>query len=248
VGPADVEMAPLVGQSLRRHLRHPLTSITYVAPASLAGELSKRVQDPVMADEDLLELATIALARELYGPRAGWMLQQLVKLSSPELVRGDFAMVIDADTVLVQPRTFCDGRRSLLLASREYHLPYYRALHGLTGLTASTPKVSFVGHHLWLELDALGLLRDQIEARCSQSWTEAILRTAHQESPGQGAPFSEYELYGQWQVATNPGSTVVRPLRNQAMARPDGLTLEELERTAGRGVYSVSLHHYLGRR
>jgi hypothetical protein len=188
----------------------------------------------------------LSTARQLFGDRAGWMVQQLIKLSAPEIASSTHAFVIDADTILLRPRTFCDGKRALLLASCEFNVPYYNSLVSLLPNPGRLPKVSFVAHHMWFEMRVLRQLRLDIENHTAYSWKEAILRLACRMHPDRPM-FSEYELYGQHVASTRRSARVIASHRNRPALRSEFSSLKAMRSRVPRSVYSLSLHHYLGR-
>jgi len=195
----------------------------------------------VVADEEVLDEETrTSLLGHLSSGAGRWRAQQLLKLSVPEVTTAEAIVVIDADTILVRPRRFRDGDRTLLLASREFNIPYYEAAARLWQEPMTLPAFSCVAHQMCFVRTEVVALRDEIEARWNMDWRSAIVQAS-----GERKGFAESELYGQWRLRTHPELCVVRGFHNVSLRRSEIRSVVELERQVGRGVYSVSCHYWL---
>jgi hypothetical protein len=242
VGPRDTEIVDLALDGVGTNLRGPIGHIYCIAPQPLCRALTRRYPHVSVVDEN--DVCRPAVRRGLeatYGDRAGWMMQQLVTLSTPEISSAAAAVVIDADTVLVRPRRFRAGNKTLVLAAEEFHVSYYRLLSAVWQQPVALPRFSCIAHQMCFVRDDLLSLRGAIEGLWGVSWVDALLACCEPESRA----LSEYELYGQWRLHRAAAATVVSPMRNAARRRAPGDTVRSLSEAAPRGTYSISCHWYL---
>lgn len=128
--------------------------------------------------------------------RAGWYLQQFVKIGACSLGQDDSVNLIwDGDTVPLRRLRFIDDDRRLsFYTSSEHHAPYFSTLERLLGLTRAV-DVSFIAQCMPVRARWVRELTAEIEARSSRQWIDAILACICGESPSE---FSEYETLGQF--------------------------------------------------
>ena len=243
VGPKDVNIVQWCLEGLQRNLRNPVGRIILVAPSVVSPDLRHlSVSVEVIDEEDVLDEATRAMLTRELGPRAGWLIQQFLNLSIPEVTDAKAVLVIDADTILLQPRLFRSDQTILFLAAPEYHVAYFRALGNLWRRPTELPPVSYTAHHMCFLRDELVEMRSTIERTSGCDWKEAIL-AAYDRKTGSG--FSEYELYGQWRMSTHPEICVVRGMRNVALPRSLLSSFPEVKQRMSERIFSISCHHYL---
>lgn len=130
------------------------------------------------------------------GRVTGWLVQQLVKLSAPELADSDYYMFIDSDNVLFRPMKMADllsgdsiklARRPLTADLHE-HLLWHRNALSLLGVTQfDDPKYNYIGHFIVWKRDAILALQQQIEKISGEDWRTTLSKKK---------AVSEYILYG----------------------------------------------------
>lgn len=100
-------------------------------------------------------------------PRAGWYLQQLLKLYAPYVIPGISKNVLhlDADTIFLNPVTFVNGKNGgQYNPGTEYHMPYFVHMDKLIpGLKRVFPQHSGISHHMLLQKDILDDLFRSVE-------------------------------------------------------------------------------------
>lgn len=230
--------------SVRRNLRHPLLGITVVTPEENRDSLSRLERIQVLSDEEIVPPEILERAYELIGERAGWLIQQMIKLSAPDLFEDSHVYVIDADTVLVRPQSFLARSRTVLLCSFGYHEPYFDTMERLLPGMLKRPLHSCIAHKMLFTRDVLLELRNVVSPYGNSSWQKAILGAI---DPSEHSSFSEYELYGHWLLNREPKLTIRRFNYNLALPRDDLRPLEELEKRYGRRYDSISFHSYIRR-
>lgn len=245
VGPRDIGILQLTLEGVQRNVAGPVHGISCVAPPDVCVELRQRYPHVTVIDErDICGPELTARLRSRFGARAGWFVQQLITLSTPEITNAEAALVVDADTVLLRPRTFRTGETTLLLTEREFHIPYFEALARLWHEPITLPTFSCIAHHMCFLREEVLAMRKAIETLWGSHWIDAILECCDaQESSG----FSEYELYGQWRLKTASNMTVARSARNLARRRSAHVEqcLGPGDGLIGSRAYSVSYHWHM---
>jgi len=106
--------------------------------------------------------------------RAGWYLQQLIKLYFPLAVSGslDQVLVVDADTIFLRTCRFVEDGRTVLNFGDEYHAPYFAHMARLHPALRKMFAYSGVSHCMlltrsWL-LELLGAVDE------ANAWQRAI--------------------------------------------------------------------------
>jgi hypothetical protein len=132
--------------------------------------------------------------------RAGWYLQQFLKLSFGQYAGVFRYLIWDADTVLLKPIEFFDGEMVLLNRAREFNKPYFDTFERLLGYAAPL-KSSVISQYAPIESAHVGEMQNQIESRHGREWIEAVLAGL----PGDfQSEFSEYETYGNFLASRYP--------------------------------------------
>jgi len=128
---------------------------TVIVPSSdlhRAKELLVGLENVTVQEEDLLLNSTIRKKLKVkYPSRYGWALQQFLKLDFIlNFGETENYLLLDADTLLLQSRSWVDSNsRQLLFNSWERHEPYYDVLEEF-GLVIPKSALSFVTHHMYI--------------------------------------------------------------------------------------------------
>jgi hypothetical protein len=131
--------------------------------------------------------------------RMGWYLQQYLKLAAAsEGQDSETILIWDADTVPLRSLSFVDPQgRLVYYTGREYHLPYFKLIERLIGLTKQINR-SFIAQCL---IAKSGWVRDffrELEEIHKVPWYEALSSLIDfNELSG----FSEYETLGTYCLA-----------------------------------------------
>jgi hypothetical protein len=201
----DFERCVLLTESVQRwvvpDVRHYLVVARRDVPL-FRGMLSSRTQLLVVEDIIPRWLIRVPGIRRAWlslrtRPVKNWILQQIVKLSTPAVVTEDVLLYADSDMFFIEPydpRSYeRDGAVPLFLETGQRGLignndRWHRAAARLLGLPLETGYDSnFVNQLIcWRRLNALAAL-ERVEQVQAKSWVRAI-------APLGG--FSEYTLYG----------------------------------------------------
>lgn len=191
--------------------------------------------------------------------RAGWYLQQFLKLAAAAEPGTEWRLVWDGDTLPLRPlRLLTDEAtpRPLLAPREDRHPPYFRTIERLLGPGPLAP-CSFIHEHLLMRRDLAAALLDSLRAE-GEPWALRVL-AAVAEADLVPSGFSEFETYGAFVHRRDPQHFALRPLRSTRDAmvvlgpRPtaanlialsnrfDLATFEARHRTSRRGRWRATL-------
>jgi FkbM family methyltransferase len=227
--------------------RNPVHEILLVAPESVLPAIRSRFPDVALSsDEELLDDSLLAYVSDAVPVgRRGWVIQQLVKIAATMQSDRDACLIVDADTVLLQPRTWlADPGVQLLSVSHEFHTPYVLHAERMWGKPQVDSAVSFVTHH---QLMQKSILMEMFGSGSSglRQWLEI----ADWNEP---SAISEYHCYGAWMSSQHPERAKWAQWRNKSMRRDllataTGNEAEQIAclRHSNPDTYSISLHSYI---
>jgi hypothetical protein len=206
-------------------------------------ELSEKIQ--VYRDEEFINAETIDALRSNFSARAGWYIQQILKLEFVRNSTSGCVLVVDADTVLTKKRNWIDTRNvQILMPSEEFHAPYYEAIEGL-GLKVDR-RYSFVSHHMLYQKELLSKLLLDLAWRDSTEISEYLIANY---SGRVDSPISlDYELYAQYLLASHPDKCKFEKWSNLPFSRgkfTSNYGIEKFIETMSKKYASVSLHSWM---
>jgi len=249
----DLNVLPLTISSVIRYSLNPIKSITVITPAvevqefqSALEDLKLKIPSEILNEDEVLSETDRSLIKARVPNRYGGVLQQFLAVSV--LAKSDSAgtLLMDCDTVLTRKTHWLNGLgRQTLLASLEYHPPYYELLNRILNLPR-TPTHTFITHHMLFQppllREVLGLTKDYLVS-------DFLVKVLSEADTNEGSPLCvEFEPYGQtlWHNQKNRislGKFSNLPLRRSAE------NLEWVEKIIESGqefdYKSISLHSYL---
>lgn len=131
-----------------------------------------------------------------FAGRQGWIIQQIVKLSLPEIVKGEVAVIIDSDAVFIRPFDNSDleivnGKKVLVRkipeTDTDKHPEMINKARGLLGLPGANTEHHYMSTpNIWYP-DWVKKLREHLEQINGKPWQKALY-----DADG----ISDYSLYG----------------------------------------------------
>lgn len=207
----DIDTVSLCLQGILDTVRNPIGKIRLVTPTNTTHdnrgvdesqrtriweELTERERIVFESDDEALgsDLLGEMRARGL-GNLDGWHLQQLIKLSVARTTTSPATLVVDADTVLLEPRTWLHSDGTQLLQFSEAYQPGYKRHFREFFEEPLVAPFSFVTHH---QLMRSAILREMFPSPSSIiDWYETARKIS-------GPSLSEYEAYGSYLWAKYP--------------------------------------------
>lgn len=240
----DLATLPIVVESLRRFLRHPLGNIYIVAPknSNLLIEFCRKNNCQFINEELVAPFPKKNLVYKPQGlDRSGWVYQQLIKLNADTLVKTPNFLVWDADTLLVRPQAYFRKGKFIINHSDEYHLPYFENYKKLLNQEAKS-KISFISHKTIMSKKVLGELKDKIEQESGKNWHTAIIDSLDQNEI---SSFASDEVYGNFINTYYPRSFILEYwFNNNFLSRKNMTSLNKIQKEAEQYFNSVSWHSY----
>lgn len=161
----------------------------FVSPIFYAPAWSRRLQR-------VLGKRAWRLERSRFGGRPGWIVQQIVKLSAPEVFQTGAVCLVDSDLLFIRPFAHDDlvptsGPRILMRKEPDdvtaQHPSHMRRSREILGLPPGSERHHFMeSPGIWY-VDWVRALRTEIEHRQGKPWQRVLY---------DAGVFSEYLLYG----------------------------------------------------
>jgi glycosyltransferase involved in cell wall biosynthesis len=238
----DLATLPLAVAGLRKNLRHPLGRIILVSPPDAPIQAFCRHHGCEWRDEhSVLPIRKTDIHYEVRGlNRSGWVFKQMLQLYADHISDAEHILLLDADTVLLQPQKFEHEGRSLMLVSDEYHWPYFVTYQKMFGYLPPA-RFSLIAHHLFVNRRRLAELRAELEQRHQRPWYQVIVDSL---DPHEGSAFAEYETYGHWMLHNHRVEVELEYWFNIAIPRSQVWRHAWDVRRLSQHYRAVSYHHY----
>ena len=236
----DLKTLPYVIDAVRKQVKHPIGSILIVAPKQKKIQKLCRQKGCRFVDENTVLPITKKNIhyRSKKWERSGWLFQQLLKMSGDTLCTSKYFLVIDADTVLIQPHVFRTGNKTLFFCRKWSQPEYFKTYRKLLGEKAAAPS-SFVTHYMLFERSKLQQLKKTIASKHHTSWYSAIIRKMDKSKQ---FAFSEFETYGNFLYSRNPSGLVLRRALNKSINMNIAQMTQKQIKKQSRQYRSLSFH------
>lgn len=177
----------------------------------------------VVPESEIVSRNILDELRIIFGTRANWIYQQLLKVEFVRKSNNPYCLVIDADTILLNPRPWVDKDMKVSLMPTDEETTEYHLFLRSIGVISQTPTVSFVPHHMFYEVKSFKRLVESIGFMDPKSILLAINRHTDKSS---ASPISiDYELYGQWMLAKNRSKVNLIKWSNLGISRSKAKTI-----------------------
>lgn len=249
----DFEVFPLTIQSAINSSLNPITAVTVIVPQAEIAEfetalanLELDAESKVLGEEDVIDSSDRDLIRSTFPNRYGWVLQQFLAVEYILSSKLAGVLLVNCDTVLTKKVHWLDSAgNQKLLASLEFHAPYYELLQKIYGLPRS-PDYTFVTHHMLFQPALLRSILDIPEGASISGYLRRILEKADLR---ENSPLcAEFEPYGQAMFKLYRHKVTLEKFANLGLVRTSD-HLELTRRALGfdpKFKYkSISLHSYL---
>ncbi|WP_256253166.1 DUF6492 family protein [Paenibacillus sp. UNC496MF] len=240
----DLQTLPYVIDAIRKQVKHPIGSIMIVAPNQKGiRQLCRRKGCKFVNENTVLPITKKNIRyRSKKWERSGWLFQQLLKMSGDKICSANYFLAIDADTVLIRPHAFRTGNKTYFYCRSWSQPEYFRTYRKLLGKKAAAPK-SFVTHYMLFDKSKLRQLKRTIAKKHGMPWYSAVMRKMDKSKP---YAFSEFETYGNFLYARNPGGLVLRSALNKSLSMNIANLSRKRIQTLSRRFRSISFHKRKG--
>ena len=160
----------------------------------------------------------LTVRRDCYaGWRAGWYLQQFLKMSYSLVCSDEYYLVWDADTIPVRKiRMFDDEDIPYFDISGEYNRPYFTTLNKVFAYRVKkSNQYSYISEHMIIKTEYMRKLIFEIEENQmleGKYYFEKIMNSIC-EIDLMHSGFSEFETYGNYVDTYYPGKYKIRRLK-----------------------------------
>ncbi len=231
--------------SIRKNLRHTIGTMYIVAPGGDSRLLTFcQEQQIVFIDETTVLGYGKEKISYTFGSlnRAGWLFQQLLKLSGDKITSSKKYIIIDSDTLLMNAYTFIEDGKYIFYENTEWNAAYFSTFQKIFGYPAPH-RLSLTSHMMIFDHDMLREMKAEIEAKHNMSWDEAYITFCDRQTP---SGISDYETYGQWVSNTYPEKVQFWPFYNIALSRKTDTDNTALLDSVAQKTRTVSFHSYNG--
>jgi hypothetical protein len=239
----DLPVLPFVIEYARKNVKHPISNIYIVAPND--EEIKKKAQELacVFVDEkDVLGYGKDQSPYFFDGKDAsGWLFQQLLKLNSHKVCKEEHILILDSDTLIVNPKKFEFKGNYILDFSDEFHKPYFATFKDLMGFKARMP-ISFVCHHMLFKRTHLAALQTYIEKVHTKPWDQAIIELADEKKRHY---FSEYETYANFVLEKTNDTYIFEYWFNTPLQRVKLSEFDQVIASLKKHYKTISFHSYI---
>jgi hypothetical protein len=127
--------------------------------------------------------------------RAGWYLQQFIKLNFGIYSKYSEYLIWDADTILLKPVKFKKNLKYIFNPAKEYHAHYFKTFERILGIKPTLSK-SVISQFMMINTEiCLEMQRDICRHGNNEDWIKIILCGLPFSDKSE---FSEYETYGNY--------------------------------------------------
>lgn len=149
--------------------------------------------------------------------RAGWYLQQFLKLAWSYQCSDDSYIVIDADTIPLNKIDFINENGQYLLTKKiEYNKPYFDTIQFLfNGKIKKKENFSFIAENIIFDCECVKEMIRDIETNDNLKGDNFYEKILYAINPKDilASGFSEYETYGNYMLTYYPDKIQMRTLR-----------------------------------
>lgn len=206
------------------------SKIVIVCPASVSSEIKKKIYIPSLEffeENDIFPGLSLNSVRSIItkrggdGNRAGWYLQQFLKMAYAFTSTTPEYLIWDADTIPLNHLNYYTGDgKPIFTVKNEYHKPYFSTLEKLLGYGKQI-QTSFIAEHMLINKYRMLELISTIESNNSlfgKAFFEKVIYAVNQGDLS-GSGFSEFETYGSFILYNYPSTYSIKRLRTARHAK-----------------------------
>ena len=244
--PRDADLLDVSIKCALAASRNPIARTVMIVPDSFVESGTVRYPMASVVAESTVVTPAIAeqICRHFGRAHSGWPLQQVLKFQAVLSSTSSACLIVDADTLLLRPRTWLATSGVQLLApSLEYWEPYAAHMARMWPHFDNWTPLSWVTHHQLMQ-------RDIVIEMFGPGGEGLAAWIAHAEL--RQSPLSEYHSYGAYLFTRHRDRVRLAQWNNLPRPRVEfprvlGSNTEDTSalRLAGRRPHSVSFHHYL---
>jgi len=246
----DIDTLPLSLLSATENSFNKVKKIVVICPEKDLDLIKEVIYDLKkveieIVNEDTLIVSEIRTAlREKFGPRYGWVLQQLLTVQYVLNSTSAGVLTINSDTILTRKQLWINEfGEQILMQSHEWHVPYYALLRKM-GLKMGRNRKSHITHHMLMQPK---LLRAIFKNLGLEDLHDLALFVIENADSSEVSPICvEFELYAYGLINFFKDSFSYRKFSNLGLSRTGNNLITSPEHYSKQFAEynSVSLHSY----
>lgn len=191
----------------------PISKICIIGNRDVEKKLPDTDKIVFMEEDKLIDIAHIRrimidrTGDEQTGKRAGWYVQQFIKMEYARICDDEYYLLWDSDTVPVKKIKFFDADgKPYLDCKSEFHKPYFDTMARLFPDMKKEVDESFISEHMLIRTH---LMREMLEAMeknyalPGKHFTEKVIYAITPQDIGKSG-FSEFETFGTYVTKEHP--------------------------------------------
>lgn len=248
----DLEMLPIVISQAIKCSENEVSKVTVITRTSDFNKCFETIESLKLSinwevlDENLQISETVrAKTKIVFGTRYGWVLQQFLAVNFMLSSKAEGILLVNADTILLRKMTWLNVEKvQPLMASTEYHAPYYELLSKLIG-SPIHPRFTFITHHMLFQPTIFREIFVHWEISSLENLLERVL--LNMNSDNQSPMCVEFELYAQGTLLLHPERVELKKFCNTTWKRTQTNLIklnQVIENNKSASWNSISLHDY----
>ncbi len=209
IGPKDFNTSVLSARSVRSFVKGVRN--IYVVCRNDPGIDGTHFIDEAIFPFDIKSVKAILGGEK----RAGWYLQQLIKLHFPLVVSDclDHVLVVDADTIFLRRSRFIENGRVVFNIGAEFHRPYFEHMQRMHPSLQKRLPYSGITHCMLFNRHWLAELTELVEAGHNQTAFWKIFLASIDVKYREMSGATEYETYFNFCLDRHPDGLCIRRFR-----------------------------------
>lgn len=178
--------------------RNPVGRMFAIVPDRFANEAREQIPSAeIVKDSTILSTELVEAINESSPQgREHWIRCQVLGLSFARTSESSGILLVDADTYLLQERTFLSAEGIQVLSfSYEFHHPYEKHAKSFLGFGGKFRAMSFISHYMLFQPEIMREIFPQGADLC---------RWVRSADKNQTSPIADYHTYGRWISSRHP--------------------------------------------
>jgi hypothetical protein len=240
----DILALPFCVKSISKYLIPNTNKITILSDGIPASLLTEYGLDYIHESAVFDDMTRKKMPKIIYNDedRTGWYFQQFLKWEARKYSTTNDYVVVDADTIFINPMILIQDGEYVFYRSNKYHLPYLKTYEKLFGYFPEK-QMSYIADFMIFNTGIIDEIIARIEKiNTTQKWYEIILNAIDKKEL---SSFSEFETYGYYMNKYYPTLFNSKKYRNKILQK-ENMPYHTFNKIINklRGYVSISYHCY----
>ena len=248
----DLPLLPACIEGVRRNVVNPVDKISIITNCpDLVDAIVESSVEIIPEDGYLPEIIHDFISKSIPKPVQGWVSKQIMVMYCVYHSQGDGVLTVDADTILMSPRTYLKDEKQILCPVVEYSQHDALTTRRTWKTSGVSLGISFKAHHMLMKPKIVREMFDSLGG-FEQGCIDWLSSTLHEE----WLPFSEFHSYATWILNRYPEQVNlvrwgnIRASRSRIesnLYHQNSSKLYDFVKKTFPIYDSVSFHHYLAK-